>query len=276
MSESIWQRAWKDTEGFRQTTKSFLLVAVVGGAAFGVLGAMAGVWLTPTHATTFQQNLYAAVGAAAGVVLGWVLVFGLIYVWNLFRAPYRQSKDALRLARDIQQQYAAILDSVRFGLAFDNVTMDTGKSSEGVPFVIVGIKLQNTSKELIQHRLIKFEVILGGKTVDNPTFLNTSVYVLPGKTSQYYYPAIKGVDITKPIFGTLEYEIHYSSVPDKHWCMSRRKLAIDLLITDLATVQGRTGWRALEEESPIKEIPDKRIKTDGGKEYSYNDRPTIR
>jgi hypothetical protein len=57
--------------------------------------------------------------------------------------------------------------------------------------------------------------------------------------------------------------------------MSRRKLAIDLLITDLATVQGQTGWRALE-ESPIKEIPDKRIKTDGGKEYSYNDRPIIR
>lgn len=258
MSESMWQRAWQDTEGFRQTTKSLLLVEVVAGAAFGVLGGIVGVWMTPTHTTTFQQYLYPAIGAAAGLVLGWVLVFGLIYVWNLFRAPYRQSNDALRLARDIQQHDAAILDAVRFGLAFDNVTIDTGKSSEGVPFVIVGIKLRNTSKELIQHRLLKFEVILGGKTVDNPTFLSTSVYILPGQTSQYFYPAIEGLDITKPIFGTLEYEIHYSSVPDKHWCMSRRKLAIDLLITDLATLQGRTGWRALEEESPIKEIADKR------------------
>ena len=254
MSEPTWHRAWKDTEGFRQTTKSFLMVEVVGVAAFGVLGGLVGVWLTPTHATTFQHNLYPAVGAFAGAVLGFVLVFGLIYVWNLFRAPYRQRNDALRLAGDIQQRYDAISDSVRFGLAFDNVTMDTGKSSEGVPFVIVGIKLRNTSEELIQHRLLEFEVILGGKTVDNPTFLSTSVYVFPGKTSQYYYPAIEGVDITKPIFGTLEYEIHYSSVPDRHWCMSRRKLAIDLLITDLATVQGRTGWHALEEESPIKEI----------------------
>lgn len=258
MSEPTWHRAWKDTESFRQTTKSFLVVEIMGVAAFGVLGGLVGVWLTPTHATTFQQNLYPSVGTIAGVVLGLVLVFGLIYVWNLFRAPYRQRNDALRLAGNIQQQYDAILDSVRFGLAFDNVTMDTGKSSEGVPFVIVGIKLQNTSKELIQHRLLKFEVILGGKTVDNPTFLNTSIYIFPGKTSQYYYPAIEGVDITKPIFGTLEYEILYSSVPDKQWYMSRQKLAIDLLITDLATVQGRTGWRALEEESPIKEMPDKR------------------
>jgi hypothetical protein len=257
MSESTWQRAWKDTESFRQTPKSFLPLEVVGGAAFGVLGGLVGIWLTPTHATTFQQKLYPAVGAFAGVVLGFVLVFGLIYVWNLFRAPYRQRNDALRLAGNIRQLYDAISDSGRFGLAFDSVTMDTGKSLEGVPFVIVGIKLQNTSEELIQHRLLKLEVILGGKTVDNPTFLNASVYVFPGKTSQYYYPAIEGVDITKPIFGTLEYEILYSSVPDKQWYMSRQKLAIDLLITDLATVQGRTGWHALEEESPIKEIPDK-------------------
>jgi len=259
MSESTWHRAWKDVAAFRQTPKSFLPVAAVGVAIFGVLGGLVGVWLTPTHATTFRHNLYPAVGAFAGSVLGLVIVFGLIYVWNLFRAPYRQRDEALLLAGGIKQQYDAISDSLRFGLAFDNVTIDTGRSSEGVPFVIVGIKLQNKSDELIQHRLLKFEVILGGKTIDNPTFLNTSVYVFPGKTSQYYYPAIEGLDITKPIIGTLEYEIIHSSVPDKHWYMSTERLAIDLLITDLATVQGRIAWHTLAEESPTKKLPDKRV-----------------
>lgn len=254
MSASTWQRAWKDTKAFSQRTKSFFAVEVLGGVAFGILGGMVGIWLIPTHAPAFQKNLYPAIGAFAGAVLGWVLVFGLIYILNLFRAQSRERNDGVRLAGDIKQQYDTILDSVQSGLALDNVTMDTGKSSEGVPFVIVGIKLQNTSKELIRQSLKKFEVILGGKTVNNPTFLNTSVYVLPGGTYQYYYPAIEGVDLTKPLSGTLEYEINYSSVPGKHWSLSRRKLAIDLLITDLATGQGRTGWRALEEESPTKEI----------------------
>lgn len=257
MSESMWQRAWKDVEAFRQTPKSFLPVAVVGVAVFGVLGGLIGVWLTPTNATTFRHNLYPAVGAFAGAVLGLIIVFGLIYIWNLFRAPYRQRIEALRLA-DIKQQYDAIADSLRLGLAFDDVTIDTGRSSKGVPFVIVGIKLQNKSDELIQHRLLKFEVVLGGKTIDNPTFLNTSVYVYPGKTSQYYYQAIEGLDITKPIIGTLEYEIIYSSVPDKQWYMSTQKLAIDSLITDLATGQVRIAWHILAEESPIKAIPGKR------------------
>lgn len=248
MPEPTWQRAWEDTESFRQTTKYFWVVEVMGGAVFGVLGGMVGVWLTPANSTAFRQNLYPTVGAAVGLVLGLVLVFGLIYLWNLFRAPYRQRNDAQKLAEHLQQQCDIVLDSVRFGLAFDDATIDTGRSPKEEPIVIVGIKLQNTSKELIQYKLINFKVILDGKTVENPTFQNTDVYVHPGKTSQYFYPAIKGVDMTKPTSGTLDYEIHYSSVPNKYWYKTRRKLIIDLEITDLATLQGRKGWRALEEE----------------------------
>jgi hypothetical protein len=48
MAESTWHRAWKDTESFRQTTKSFWVVEVVGAAAFGAVGGMAGAWLTLT------------------------------------------------------------------------------------------------------------------------------------------------------------------------------------------------------------------------------------
>jgi len=132
MPEPTWRRAWEDTESFRQTTKSFWAWEVVGTAMFGVVGGMAGAWLAPEHATTFQQSIYPTVGAAIGLVLGFVLTFGLIYGWSLFRAPYRQRDDALNMVKSIQQQCDIILDSVRFGLAFDTVTLGTGKSPEGI------------------------------------------------------------------------------------------------------------------------------------------------
>lgn len=110
MLEPTWQRVWRDIEGFRQTPKSFWVVEVVGAAAFGAVGGMTGVWLTPTHATTSQQNLYPIVGTAIGFIAGFVLTFGLIYVWNLFRAPYQQRNDALQLAENIRNNLQTQLD----------------------------------------------------------------------------------------------------------------------------------------------------------------------
>jgi hypothetical protein len=184
---------------------------------------------TPAHATTFQQSIYPTVGAAIGLVLGFVLAFGLIYAWNLFRTPYRQRNDALQLVDGIQKQYDAILDSVRFKLAFDSLVLDTGKTAQGVSAVNIGIRLQNMSNELIQYRVTKFKVMLDNKTVDNPTFLTPGLHVYPRKTSDYFYPTIEGVDFSKTTSGTLEYEVEYSSIPSKYWYMSGRKFLIWLL-----------------------------------------------
>jgi len=117
MPESTWQRACKDTENFRQTTKSFWLVEVMGGAVFGALGGIVGGWLTPTNATVFWQNLYPTVAAAIGLVLGFVLVFVGIFVRNLFRAPYRQRNEARARVQQLLDEAQQLEDETRPRLA---------------------------------------------------------------------------------------------------------------------------------------------------------------
>jgi hypothetical protein len=182
---------------------------------------------------TRQGRVLQALKANLFLILGIVMLIG-----GLTGASFN-------MYNKLQNEVNNLLDSVRFGLAFDTVTVNTGNSSEGLSLVTVGIRLRNTSKELIQYEVKNFNVILGNKTVDNPTFLTTGCYVFPGQTSDYFYPTIDGVDLSKPVSGTLEYEIHYSSVPNKYWYLSSRKFALDLW-------QGQTVWHTLkQEESPI-------------------------
>ncbi len=180
------------------------------------------------------------------------LVFAiLLLIGGLSGASFNMYNKLQNTITTLQSNITNLQNEAGFRLAFDTVTVSVGRSPEGVSLVTVGIELQNTSTELIQYKLIDFKVILGGKTVGNYTFPNTSVYVFPGKTSDYFYPTIEGIDLTKQSSGTLEYEVHYSSVPDKYWYMSRRKLALDLVITDSATLQSQITWRALEEEESL-------------------------
>ncbi|MBI4287805.1 MAG: hypothetical protein HY671_05185 [Chloroflexi bacterium] len=94
-TESVWSRARKDTEHFRQSTKSFWALEVVGTAMFGLVGGFVGHWRIPVDATSEQQFWYPGIGATIGVILGFVLVFAFIFAWHLFRAPYRQRNEAL-------------------------------------------------------------------------------------------------------------------------------------------------------------------------------------
>ena len=99
MRESTWARAWADTDSFRTHTIWFWGVEVFGAGAFAVLGGMIGLWLTPARASNFQQGLYPTLGSFIGVITGLPCTFICIYLWNLFRAPYRQ-RDELRLYSD--------------------------------------------------------------------------------------------------------------------------------------------------------------------------------
>jgi len=94
---SVWERAWKDTEHFRESAKSYWLVEVVGAAIFGVGGGFVGYWRTPVGTTSLQEFAYPTIGAAIGIILGFVIVFALIFAWYLFRAPYRQRDEAYAL-----------------------------------------------------------------------------------------------------------------------------------------------------------------------------------
>lgn len=87
--ESSWQRALKDLDSIRHSTLFFLLFEVIGLAAFTT----AGVLLTPNDATNITKALY----PFAGAVLGASLAYSLLFLWSLFRAPYRQRNEA-RLA----------------------------------------------------------------------------------------------------------------------------------------------------------------------------------
>ena len=79
--ETVPRRAWKDTEHFRQTNQFWYWgVEVLGGGLLsGTLGGLLGYYWTPTNATPFLQNAYPIMGGGIGVVLGFFVVFLLIY-----------------------------------------------------------------------------------------------------------------------------------------------------------------------------------------------------
>jgi hypothetical protein len=95
---STWQKAWNDTEKFRNESKIwFWGVEIVGGGAlFGVIGSLTGFNLMPINPDSFQQNAYPVVGGGLGVVIGFILIFTVIFFWNSFRAPYRQRDEYVK------------------------------------------------------------------------------------------------------------------------------------------------------------------------------------
>ncbi len=97
--ETCWQRACKDTEHFRKSGWSFWAWEVVGAAVFGVVGTFVGYWLTPLNSNPFGQFAYPTIGGGIGVVVGFVVVFALIFTWNLFRASYKQRDEARALIK---------------------------------------------------------------------------------------------------------------------------------------------------------------------------------
>lgn len=90
LHESSWQRAKRDTEKLRKDSPIWYWgVEVVGVMAFTGIG----LWLTPDQPTKLESILYPSIGAIAGLVIAALLVF----IWNLFRAPYRQRNEARTL-----------------------------------------------------------------------------------------------------------------------------------------------------------------------------------
>jgi hypothetical protein len=94
LQQSAFSRAKEDTALFRHSTKSFWLFEIIGVAMFGLGGGYLGYDIMPLMATSFDQFIYPSIGAVVGIILGATIVFGFAYLWNLFRAPYKQRNEA--------------------------------------------------------------------------------------------------------------------------------------------------------------------------------------
>ncbi len=100
MAESTCRRAWKDTERFRRSTLFFWGCEALGAVLFGVGGAL----LLPEQPSRLASVLYPGLGTVAGLAT----VFVVVFIWNLFRAPYRQRNEARELTKEYQDQIKEI------------------------------------------------------------------------------------------------------------------------------------------------------------------------
>jgi len=91
MEESSWARAGKDTDNFRSKRLWFLGVEVLGSGAIAGLAS----WMLWDKSTLKGWQ----VGLVTFLVftIGLLVIYGLIYLWNLFRAPYHQRNEAREL-----------------------------------------------------------------------------------------------------------------------------------------------------------------------------------
>lgn len=90
--ESSWSKAVKDTESFRQNNRWwFRTVDVLGSGAIAGLTA----WMLWDRSTL--KSWQVGIITFSVFVVGIFFIYGLIYLWNLFRAPYRQRNEVLAL-----------------------------------------------------------------------------------------------------------------------------------------------------------------------------------
>lgn len=66
----------------------------MGAVVLGAVGAWVGYRLTPQDALPETTFIFPLVGGVVGVLGGLALVFLLIFLWNMKRAPYRQRNEA--------------------------------------------------------------------------------------------------------------------------------------------------------------------------------------
>ncbi len=94
---SVWHRALRDTENLRNSSPWwFWGVDVLGSAAIASVTASLIINTIPN----WQVGLL----TFFAFVIGVVLIYGIIYLWYLFRAPYRQRNEARRTIEQLTKQ----------------------------------------------------------------------------------------------------------------------------------------------------------------------------
>ena len=115
----------------------------------------------------------------------------------------------------IQRRLDALLISARNALAIEGLKVNMGKEeTTGMTEVTVGIVFHNLADVLLKYHMVSMHVIIGGRTLANPSYKSTDVYIHPTTTSEFYYPSIPDVDLSKGrVEGKIEYLFTYRAVP---------------------------------------------------------------
>jgi hypothetical protein len=107
MPQSVWGRAWSDTERFRQSNRFFWLCEVAGAA---VLVAAATYLLVDADTSRFWAAAIPAMGLVLGLAIAYVAIFS-VYV---LLAPWRllnEERQDTRVAKEKWQSDRAILQA---------------------------------------------------------------------------------------------------------------------------------------------------------------------
>lgn len=91
---SIWARAHNDTERFRKESLFwFWMVNGIFGASISLSGVLVGLWRLPENPSRWEDTLFPTVGGLVGLILGLAIPYLLVFILNLWLAPYRQRNE---------------------------------------------------------------------------------------------------------------------------------------------------------------------------------------
>lgn len=116
----------------------------------GTGGGFVGYGFTSSDSSSFAQFAYPTVGAGLGLIVGFVVVFGLIFCWNLFRAPYRQ-RNELAIQLEEANRRLTVGEQEKheeFSFEFDNISF-TG--TDQYNRLILGVMFFSRSAVIVER-----------------------------------------------------------------------------------------------------------------------------
>ena len=128
---------------------------MVGASVLGLGGGYVGFLLTPTNVTDTQRFLYPAMGGVGGVIIGLGIGFLGIYMWHLFRAPYRQRNEARKLVKQQRIPSDSEVDDA-IQLLEEETLVTRNNDGEERPYSFAKILLAIADQLSIGFRLISF------------------------------------------------------------------------------------------------------------------------
>lgn len=210
--ESTWKRAARDTRRDMLDTVKYQVLAVLIAAIGGLVIAFA----TPANVTPRTQTIWGIVGALGSAV---ALVM-VIFVWNLFRAPYRQRNEATQTLTVLDQEIKRLterrllvsLAESRYDYLGDQWVRLRVENPTAIP-------IPDCYGKLISYRLASIESRKKGEPVeekeispkDSPITMPQSME-LPPPRHMFPWSPIQLPEITITIPGHNSYEFLYIAV----------------------------------------------------------------